>query len=183
MKRLLPISLLALLLYNTFGLTFAVLFFDKDYQDSAVTAADAELKVIKMPLPSLPYGGDLNITETPQGLIRQSDNFYNPTEVLHENDTLYVTLKSNQAARDHFVELANAMEMLNSPNADHPESPYGKAVKLLDNLLKTYIPSSESISFSPGSFIEKPARLTSVRYKNIYSAIFMQLPNPPPERC
>lgn len=181
MKRLLPIGLLVLLLYNTFGLTFAVLFFDNHYQESSVSSLHDELRVVKMHLPSLPYSGDLQITETPEGLIRQNDQFYNPTQVLHQNDTLYVTLKSNQAARDEFFALANAMQIMSDPNAKLPENPYSKAMKLMDNLLKNYISNSHEISFQTASFTDPLPLLTGRCSKNIYSAIFIQLTSPPPE--
>ncbi|SKB91465.1 hypothetical protein [Dyadobacter psychrophilus] len=181
MKRLLPIGLLVLLLYNTFGLTFAVLFFDNHYQQSSVSSLGDELRVVKMHLPSLPYSGDLQITEAPQGLIRQNDQFYNPTQVLHQNDTLYVTLKSNQAARDEFVALANAMQIITDPSAKLPEDPYSKAIKLLDNLLKNYVSNVASISFPPASFTDPLPLSMGGRSKNIYSAIFIQLTSPPPE--
>lgn len=183
MKRLLPIGLLALLLYNMFGLTYAVLFFEKDYQISSLASADEEVKVIKMHLPSLPYAGDLQIAQAPEGLIRQDDNFYNASQVLHENDTLYVTLKSNQAARDHFVALANAMELLNEPAANDAQNPYNQAIKLLNDLVKHYTPNDVQLYFHPGTFVEESLSLVNVSGKDIYSAIFMQLPNPPPERC
>lgn len=166
-----------------FGLTYAVLFFEKDYQASSLSAADDQVKVLKMHLPSIPYAGDLQITETPHGLIRQDDHFYNPEHILHENDTLYVTLKANQAARDHFVALANAMEMLNEPNMTESKDPYSQAIKLLNNLVKNYLPNQDNVCFHPGTFVEQTISLASVSGKDIYSAIFMQLPNPPPERC
>ena len=181
MKRLLPIGLLVLLLYNTFGLTFAVLFFDNHYQKSSVSSQDDELRVVKMHLPSLPYSGDLQITEAPQGLIRENDQFYNPTQVLHQNDTLYVTMKPNQAARDEFVALADAMQILSDPNAKLPDDPYSKAIKLMDNLLKNYVSNNSSISFLPVSFTEQLPLSAGRRSKNIYSAIFIQLTSPPPE--
>jgi len=181
LKRLLPIGLLFLLLYNTFGLTCAVLFFEKNYSASSVVTENDEIKVVKMHLPSLPYSGDLPITKTPEGLIRQDDNFYNPTDLVHENDTLYITLKSNQVARDHFVALADAMEMLNNPSTGTDQNPYSKAIKLFDNLLKNYLPNANEISFQPGSFIAKNPIFTGTGRKNSYAAISITLPYPPPE--
>jgi len=181
LKRLLPIGLLVLLLYNTFGLTFAVLFFDNHYQKSSVSSLDDELRVVKMHLPSLPYSGDLQITEAPRGLIREKDQFYNPTQVLHQNDTLYVTLKPNQAARDEFFALANAMQIMSDPNAKLPDDPYSKAIKMMDNLLKNYVSNNSSISFLPVSYADPLPMSAGRGAKNIYSAIFIQLTSPPPE--
>ncbi|MCF0052388.1 hypothetical protein LXM25_20130 [Dyadobacter sp. LJ53] len=181
MKRLLPIGLLVLLLYNTFGLTLAVLFFDNHHQQSSVSSPDDQYKVVKMHLPSLPYSGELHITQAPQGLIRQNDQFYNPTQVLHQNDTLYVTLKSNQAARDEFFALANAMQIISDPGAKLPQDPFGKALKLMDNLLKNYVSNVNTISFPPISLTDPLPMLTGRCSKDIYSAIFIQLTSPPPE--
>lgn len=181
MKRLLPIGLLVLLLYNTFGLTFAVLFFDNHHQNASISSSNDELMVVKMHLPSLPYSGDLQITDLPQGLIRQNDQFYNPTNVLHQNDTLYVTLKSNQVARDDFFALANAMQILSDPNAKVPEDPYSKAMKMVDNLLKNYVSNVNEISFQAASFTEPSPLSMGVASKNIYLANFIQLTSPPPE--
>ncbi|MCF2487321.1 hypothetical protein [Dyadobacter sp. CY347] len=181
MKRLLPIGLLVLLLYNMFGLTFAVLFFDNHHQKAPVSSSNDDLMVVKMHLPSLPYSGDLQITDLPQGLIRQNDQFYNPTNVLHQNDTLYVTLQSNQVARDDFFALANAMQILSDPNAKLPEDPYSKAMKMVENLLKNYVSNTNEISFQPVSFAEPAPLTTGVASKNIYSANFIQLTSPPPE--
>ena len=181
MKRLLPIGLLVLLLYNTFGLTFAVLFFDNHHLQAPISSSNDETVVVKMHLPSLPYSGDLQITDLPQGLIRQNDQFYNPTNVLHQNDTLYVTLKSNQVARDDFFALANAMQILTDPNAKLPEDPYSKAMKMVDHLLKNYVSNINEISFQTALFAEQAPLSMALYSKNIYSANFIQLTSPPPE--
>lgn len=183
MRRLASIGLLVLLLYNMFGLSFAVLFFEKDYQ-IATSGETGQSLVRKMYLPSLPYSGDLEIPENIEGLVRQDGQFYNPTHVLHQNDTLYVTLQSNEAARDHFFELANAIQVLNDPQADVPQSPYGKAIKLLSNLLKIYIPNTQQFS-DHSEAIALEIRLSA---NNHYVAVHYpshhaSLASPPPEYC
>lgn len=182
MKRLASIGLLALLLYNMFGLSFAILLFENDYQLSPASQTTGAV-LMKMYLPSLPYSGDLQISEQIHGLVRQNDQFYNPTHISHENDTLYVTLESNQAARDHFFELANAIQLLNDPQADIPQSPYSKAIKLLGSLLKIYIPSSGQLTFESYAF--KPAAtLPNWCFSaNCYLSIETLLASPPPESC
>lgn len=183
MRRLASIGLLVLLLYNMFGLSLAVVFFEKDYQ-IATSDGSGQALVMKMYLPSLPYSGNLEIAENIEGLIRQDGQFYNPTHILHENDTLYVTLQSNVAARDHFFDLANAIQVLNDPQTDVPESPYGKAMELLGSLLKIYIPNTQQF----------PARSETIGQEirpsgnNHYVAAHYlphqtSLASPPPERC
>ncbi|WP_353720849.1 hypothetical protein [Dyadobacter sp. 676] len=180
MRKIASIGLLALLLYNMFGLSLAVLFFEKDYQ-IASSGDSSEAKVMKIYLPSLPYSGNLEITENLEGLVKRDGQFYNPTHVLHENDTLYVTLRSNEAARDRFFELANAMQVLNDPHTDIPQSPYGKAVELLGNLLKIYIPNNFKFPARSDDIIREGQpfgnRFVTVRY----SSFKTPLASPPPE--
>ncbi|MCF0075167.1 hypothetical protein LZD49_32085 [Dyadobacter sp. CY261] len=183
MRRIVSIGLFLLLLYNVFGLSFAVLLFEKDYQ-IASASVPSESRVLKMYLPSLPYSGNLEITEDIKGLVRHDGQFYNPTGVLHENDTLYVTLQSNEAARDHFFELANAMQLLNDPQTDAPENPYEKAVELLGSLLKVYIAGNQKFSFpyedsAQGRFITSYIHFAATHYHSFKSL----LASPPPERC
>lgn len=179
LRRIASIGLLVLLLCNTFGLSFAILFFEKDYL-TASGEGTGDL-VMKMYLPSLPYSGNLEISEKMKGLIRQDDQFYNATQILHQNDTLYVTLQSNQAARDHFFELANAMQVLNDPLSDGPQSPYGKAVKLLGDLLKTYVSGQQTFDFSSLSIRNQPV-LAQYSYAAAHYLPYQSLlTSPPPE--
>lgn len=183
MRRLASIGLLALLLYNMFGLSLAVLFFEKDYQIAASSDSGQAL-VMKMYLPSLPYSESLQVTENVEGLVRQNGQFYNPTQILHQNDTLYVTLQSNEAARDHFFELANAVQVLNDPQTDLPKSPYGKAMELMGSLLKIYIPTAQKFPFTAGytvrhSLAAVPGHFVAVHYLSHQTS----LATPPPERA
>nr|WP_295930115.1 hypothetical protein [uncultured Dyadobacter sp.] len=179
MRRIASIGLLVLLLCNTFGLSLAILFFEKDYL-TASSEGTAE-RVMKMYLPSLPYSGNLEISQQMEGLIRQDDHFYNATQIQHENDTLYVTLQSNQAARDHFFQLANAMQVLNDPQSDGPQSPYGKAVKLLGDLLKTYVSDQPAFDFSSVS-VQHQSALAHYRYAPAHYLPYRSLlASPPPE--
>ncbi|SEJ72167.1 hypothetical protein SAMN05216327_11756 [Dyadobacter sp. SG02] len=183
MRRLASIGLLALLLYNMFGLSLAVIFFEKDYQ-VATFGEPGQVSVMKMYLPSLPYSGNLEITENIEGLVRQDGQFYNPTHILHENDTLYVTLQSNEAARDHFFELANAIQVLNDPQTDAPESPYGKAIELLGNLLKIYIPNTQQFPARSESVAQQIRSWANSQYVAVhYLSYQTSLASPPPEHC
>ncbi len=165
-----------------FGLSFAVLFFEKGYQ-VASSEGPGESVLVKMYLPSLPYSGNLDITENIQGLVRQDGNFYNPTHVQHANDTLYVTLQSNEAARDHFFELANAVQLLNDQQTDVPKSPYGKAVELLGSLLKIYLPNQQHIAFGFGENVPEQQAFSSYFRAVHYVPFENSLASPPPERA
>ncbi len=125
-----------------FGLTVTVLLFDKDFRSASPTAANDEWQTLKMHLPTLPYNTTWKNAEGQEGLIRHGDEFYNVTEQRHENDTLYVTMKTNQTARDRFFELADQIQELTDQTSQLPDSPIGKAVKLLSELLKVYLPTS-----------------------------------------
>ncbi len=141
MKKLTAIGLLILLLYNMFGLTVAVLFFEDNFQTASPVREDDEWQTVKMHLPTLPYNTTWENKDGQEGLIRHGDDFYNVTEQRHENDTLYVTLKTNQHARDRFFELANMIQEITDQSADSPESPLSKVIKLLNDLLKVYLPN------------------------------------------
>jgi hypothetical protein len=166
-----------------FGLSLAVLFFEKDYQIAA-SGAPGQRLLMKMFLPSLPYTGNLEITENIEGLVRQDGQFYNPTRILHQNDTLYVTLESNEAARDHFFELANAIQVLNDSQTDVPKSPYGKAMEQLSSLLKIYIPNSQKFPVYSESITEQMRLSAGNRFMAAhYLSHQISLASPPPECC
>lgn len=165
-----------------FGLSLAVILFEKDYQLPAAQVSD-EVTVMKMYLPSLPYSGDLEITQDPRGLIRHQGKFYNPTHLLHQNDTLYVTLQANEVARDHFFELANAMQTLTNREDAAPSSPYGKAVELLSNLLKVYLPSEQKLPVALAITTQQMRAVHSHFLTVHYRSFETALTSPPPERC
>lgn len=183
MKRLVPIGLLLLLLYHMFGLSFAVLCFEKDYEVAAVSGQEGNRKLIKMHHPNVPYASEVEFSTEIKGLIRTDNQFYNPVEVLHANDTLYITLESNQGARDRFAELAGAIEILTDAQSELPQSPYNQAIKLFGQLLKMYVPHADnSFEMICGTFIK-----TAVDYcesnPGIYQTSASRLTTPPPEKC
>jgi hypothetical protein len=181
LKKIVPIALLVLLLYNTFGLSFAILFFDDNYQLACSGYESQDTKLMKMYLPSLPYSGDLEVSPQLKGLIKQDGNFYNPTSIQHQNDTLYVTLKENQAARDHFFELANAMQIVTDPDMEAPQNPFGKMVKLLGSMLKIYVPNHQGIQVY-ANYLPAAARQS---FQSVYGIAYYSYVNalstPPPE--
>jgi hypothetical protein len=180
LKKLTAIGLLILMLYNMFGLTVAVLFFEDDYQSASPIREDDKWQTVKMHLPTLPYNTTWENSDGQEGLIRRGDDFYNVTEQRHENDTLYVTLKTNQHARDRFFELANMIQEITDQNADTPESPLSKAIKLLNDLLKVYLPNP-----SMGLLVDTVISSTSYHLYATPNQSLLQtvrlLHSPPPE--
>lgn len=183
MKKLTAIGLLLLLLYNMFGLTVTVLLFDKDFSTASPTVANDEWQTLKMHLPTLPYNSTWKNTEGQEGLIRHGDEFYNVTEQRHENDTLYVTMKTNQTARDRFFELADQIQEMTDQEAQLPDSPMGKAVKLLSDLLKNYLPTSITIMEWPTA--QATESLNQENYatpSHSLLQVILSLHCPPPEQ-
>jgi hypothetical protein len=169
------------LLYNTFGLSLAVLFFERDYQTAPAPSHTGEQQLLKVHLPSLPYSGDIEISDEIQGLVRHQNEFYNPVHVLHTNDTLYITLQSNQAARDRFFELTGAMQMLSDPQADVPESSQSKALKLLSGLFKLYVPAGQHhFQIATELFGREQIQNSSI-FASYYSCSDISVNSPPPE--
>lgn len=180
MKKIAAIGLLVLLLYNTFGLTIAILFFENDFKIASPVDQNDNWKVVKLYLPSLPYSETWESEDGMEGLLPENGDFYNATHILHQNDTLYVTLKSNLAARDRFFELANEMESLNN-DKQLPHDQRSKTLALLRDLLKNYVPNSEKFEFYPGNIeilanvaFPLPAQIT-------YTSKEQNLNTPPPE--
>lgn len=166
------------------GLSMAVLCFEKDYQVAALSGQPGDRKVIKMYHPNVPYSPEVELSGEINGLIRSENHFYNPVQVRHANDTLYITLESNQGARDRFVELAGAMEMLSDTSSEIPQSPYSKAVKLFGSLFNSYLPAGAFNSFQ---FISRSFPINTKQYHllnpGIYISYNSQLSTPPPEAC
>ena len=137
MKRLLPLGLLALLLYNMFGLAIGVFLFENDFQTATETQEGSEYKVMKFPVTPLPYTTSWENTDDASGLFQHGGEFYNVVHQKIENDTAYVTLKTNLSARERFLELADQMtETTRNPSAD--SHPLRKAIRSLSDLAKVY---------------------------------------------
>jgi hypothetical protein len=183
LKKIVAIGLLVLLLYNMLGLTTAILLFDNEFKSAASSGDQSDFHLLKVYLPSLPYSADWESSEGFEGLTKSNGNFYNATHVLHTNDTLYVTLKSNQTARDRFFDLANQMQSATDPGNHTPDSQQGKALKLLDNLLKNYVQNIHNFSI-PCQRLDISDTITVYSFQNIrFAGFLLKLPTPPPEYC
>jgi hypothetical protein len=159
------------------GLTIAMLFFEDNYTKSSDIIFDDKWKIIKIPTTSKDahYGkGD------EEGLIRSGNDFYNIMHEYHENDTLYVILKSNQNAQERFTELTSLIFGITDPTADTSHSPLGKIIKLFGDLQKVYLSGNMTldlhdriISLFQRSFFTEPPQSN-------YQVINL-LHSPPPE--
>jgi hypothetical protein len=152
LKRLIPIALLGLLLYNTFGLAVAVLCFDRQFESASVTHYNPVPEILAVAVPSLPYTSSWENEQGAPGLIRKNGEFYNVTHQKIENDTLYVTLQPNASARERFFELAQNMNHL-TDQKQKSQSASDRAVKLLSELLKSYLPFSPKAELHPDIYI------------------------------
>jgi hypothetical protein len=181
LKKIATLGLLALLLYNMLGLSTAVLLFEKDYQLATGADESGEWITTKLYLPSLPYTNSPTISENLTGLIRNEGDFYNATRIVHTNDTLYVTLKTNQAARDRFFDLAAAMQVTSGQDAGVPENSNGKIIKLLSNLIKTYIPDHSSFHIPVQQLLTRQLILPYGYHEMVHNSFEALLSTPPPE--
>jgi len=140
-----------------------------------------DYQMLKIPMPSLPYTAEYQNSDGLEGLIRANGNFYNATEVLHANDTLYVTIKSNQPARDHFFELADKMQSITDNTSALPDNSHGKALKLLDNLLKNYLQNDYRFVMQPQQFVFAQIILKYKSTEVMHPGWLASLQTPPPE--
>jgi hypothetical protein len=183
LKKIVAIGLLVLLLYNMMGLTTAILFFDNEFKSASFSGDQSDLHLLKVYLPSLPYSTDWENAQGFEGLTKSNGNFYNATHVLHANDTLYVTLQTNQTARDRFFDLASQMQSITDPGDHTPDSQQGKALKLLDNLLKNYVQNIHHFSI-PNQSLDASKAMAVYSFQNIrLTGFLLKLPTPPPEYC
>jgi hypothetical protein len=180
LKRLVPIALLGLLLYHTFGLAVAVLCFDKQFENVSTTYNAPTTEVMAVAVPSLPYTNSWENEQGTPGLVKKNGEFYNVIHQKIENDTLYVTLQPNVSARERFVELAENMNHLTDKQKS--ESTSDRAIKLLNELLKCYLP------FSSKSVLHPDIYITNLTIDFPYCAGIVTAPSlstiaPPPDRA
>ena len=161
-----------------FGLAIGIFFFEKEFQTATDLRADDEYKLIKFPVVTLPYNSSWENTEDVAGLIKNGDKFYNVVHQKIENDTAYVTLKTNPSARDRFLELAD--QITNTSQDLSQQTPLRKAIRALADLVKVYW-------VSPGQAIFRCSDLLVnifSRYESrnsFKSSPFLAILSPPPE--
>ncbi|MCF2490805.1 hypothetical protein [Dyadobacter sp. CY347] len=142
MKTAACIILLVLLLCNMLGLSLTVLCFDSGYKNASINIKSTQTQTIKIPLPSIPYAAPLELDDVENHLLRIADGFYNVTQYVHENDTLFVTLTPDASAHERFAELSHMVEQVHDLSNGTSESPRSKTIKLLNDLIKIYLPAN-----------------------------------------
>ncbi|MCE7065154.1 hypothetical protein [Dyadobacter sp. CY326] len=176
MKTVACIFLLVLLLCNMLSLSLTVLLFDSGYKNASIKINVAQTQTIKIPLPSIPYAAPLELGDVENHLLRIADGFYNVTQYAHENDTLYVTLTPDASAHQRFAELSHMVQQVHEFPAGASESPRSKTIKLLNDLIKIYLPAKVHLA---GSNLY----ITSLNLGNQYPALNAKLlssfPAPP----
>ena len=137
MKAFTATGFLLLLLYQLVGLPLAVLTFEQSYESATPVLLADEWKVVKLPI-SLPYTDSWENPDGQAGLVRDGNEFYNIVHQRYANDTLYTLLKTNQNARERFVDLADQLQQLND-DQEATQSPLSRLMKLLKDRLTTYL--------------------------------------------
>jgi len=139
MKKAISLLLICLLLYQAGG--FALKFiFDNNLVSSSTESA--ETIVVKIPL-ALPYSTNWEAPKDVNGELRNGDDFYQMTEQILQNDTLYTTIVTDRSARENFFDLAN---QVNEHLSDQRDNSPSKS-KLINSLVKEYCSNSSSWVF------------------------------------
>ncbi|MCF0040811.1 hypothetical protein [Dyadobacter fanqingshengii] len=181
MKTAACIILLVLLLCNMLGLSLTVLCFDSGYKNASIHIQSTETQTIKIPLPSIPYAAPLELDDVENHLLRIADGFYNVTQYVHENDTLFVTLTPDASAHQRFAELSHMVQQVHEFPAGTSESPRSKTIKLLNDLIKIYLPAHADL-------VGANVHFTELSFENQYPTLSFKLlsslltpPYSPPE--
>jgi len=125
-----------------FGLSVALLSFENEYQSASPVAKIDQWDTIKIPLQQLPCVAYQEIPAEQEGLIQKDGGFYNIVNRYYQNDTLYIILKTNQNARERFIELSDRVQEALDASSKAPITPARKALELLQGLTKIYLSNS-----------------------------------------
>ena len=181
MKSVACIFLLVLLLCNMLSLSLTVLLFDSGYKTASLRINVAQTQTVKIPLPSIPYAAPLELGDVENHLLRIADGFYNVTQYVHENDTLYVTLTPDVSAHQRFAELSHMVQQVHELPTGTSESPRSKTIKLLNDLIKIYLPAKAEPADGQETFtaLNLVSQYPVLRAKLLYS--FLTPPFSPPD--
>ena len=164
-----------------FGLLVALLFFENEYQSASPVSENDQWETIKIPLEALPYVSYQEISAEQEGLIQKEGDFYNIVNRYYQNDTLYITLKTNRNARERFIELSDQVQKSLDAASKTPAGPAKKALDLLQGLTKTYLSNPALVwppllysGLLPGSIFSAPTQLLPDPFRYLLS--------PPPEK-
>lgn len=172
MKKLLSISLLALLIFNMIGFSvYSLLNTDNNYDESEPDKDNGI--VVKLPF-SLPYVNNWEGTSSENEELLHGDDFYKVVSQKLANDTLYVHCQYTGSARERFWELVSSYDT-HINTSDHAAK--NQAGKIMKNLLKEYMSADRKLTF----FIIE--WLTPKVYPSVESKILSSISNittPPP---
>lgn len=164
-----------------FGLSVALLSFENEYRSASPVAENDQWDTIKIPLEQLPYVAYQEIPAEQEGLIQKDGDFYNIVNRYYQNDTLYIVLKTNQNARERFIELSTQVQESLDAASKAPITPARKALELLQGLTKIYL--SNSVFVLPPLLFS--GLLPEAIYRDFIQLLadpFLYLLSPPPER-
>ena len=156
-----------------------MLCFDKSFETASSHENASKRAILAIPAPSLPYTTSWENEDGTAGLIKKNGEFYNIVHQKIENDTLFVTLQVNGSAREKFFELAGNMNDL-SDNEKSKKSPSDRALKLLHDLVKSYLPT-ETKSEIPYVYTSLPVLVSFRERASFHLAPSRTSDSPPPE--
>ncbi|MVM41603.1 hypothetical protein GO730_34585 [Spirosoma sp. HMF3257] len=180
MKSLPAIGFLVLLLYHLIGLPLAVLTFEESYESTTQASASDEWKVVKLPI-SLPYTSSWQNPDGQDGLVQDGDDFYNIVHQEYANDTLYTLLKTNQNAKERFVELAEQWQQDVDEQGASAKNPLAHLIKLLKSRLTTFL-LPVSYSLPRPLAIDLLGYVDSVDVPLPTYSVYLAYNSPPPEK-
>lgn len=86
------------------GVALGFVSLEETYELATLVSRNDRWKLLKLPYVSLWENGDGRA-----GLIQDGNEFYNVVHQRYENDTFYTLLKTNQNAKEPFLELAGQL--------------------------------------------------------------------------
>ncbi|KAA6439376.1 hypothetical protein FEM33_14035 [Dyadobacter flavalbus] len=141
MRRIIPIFLFVLLLYNMVGYSIVYLLEDrqtvsamgKDFIQQSTGSQDI---VIRMPV-AVPYQNNWEFPQPAEGQIVHEGKFYQLKSKQLINDTLLVVCEYDQYARERFYDLVSRIN--DQVSDDYTGSEQGSRSVILKNFLKEYM--------------------------------------------
>jgi hypothetical protein len=179
MRAISGVALLLLMFLHALGPALAVLSLETQFDIARPDEDWGKTLSIKSFVSAIPYTDSWESSEGLEGLYRIHDQLYNVVKQVHQNDTLYVTLRMNESAWQRFSELSDLMQEVHP--ARKANGLPDKAFQLLSSVLEVYLPV-EVTTFGCVAGLE--ARIARISYADVRCSLifpFLQLHFPPPE--
>lgn len=183
MKKLLVISILALILYKMAEpwLYYRAFVESQEISDLDPALGDQENGYIHLTIPfSLPYTTFFHSEDASKEVIQKDGHFYNIVERHYSRDTLSVKLKVNESARENFDAFSEMVKEVVQNKDNTGQAPAAKNVKPPDDLFKQLIFQKSDISDN--------AQVAASNEHNYWtneiraSLCYLSITSPPPER-